>query len=176
LQVAESIDQLKILHKQISSTNLNTNNLSLDLAQWINGIPIIYYPHGLQAAATRFKNSIQENAKMHAMSEDVIESSHNGIVSWEKQSNVNPILLEGTDDYYKTKERWQILKEYFAANKISYKEIFTVNGGILSKLINLIYLLDYTTIYLAVLTKTDPSPVKSIDYVKNKLNPDYDNS
>jgi glucose/mannose-6-phosphate isomerase len=31
---------------------------------------------GLQAAAIRFKNSLQENAKIHAITEDVIEACH----------------------------------------------------------------------------------------------------
>ena len=139
------------------------------LAKWISDIPLIYYPWGLQAAAVRFKNSLQENSKLHAMTEDVIETCHNGVVSWEKPSIVKPILLEGVDDYIKTKERWKILKEYFKINDIEYREILSVKGSILSKLINLIYLLDYSTIYRAVLSKTDPSPVKSIDFIKSKL-------
>ena len=40
---------------------------------------------------------------------------------------------------------------------------------ILSKLINLIYILDYCSIYKAILTETDPTPVKSINFIKNKL-------
>ena len=83
---------------------------------------------------------------------------------------IQPILLEGKDDYIKTKERWKILKEYFIDNKIDYKEVFTVNGSILSKLINLIYLLDYASIYYAILSNVDPSPVNSIDFIKKKLN------
>jgi glucose/mannose-6-phosphate isomerase len=167
--VLDSINQLEKLRKSISSTNLNNKNPSLDLAEWISGIPVIYYPFGLQAAAIRFKNSLQENAKKHAMIEDVIEAGHNDIVSWEKRSNTQPILLEGEDDYIKTKERWDIIKEYFEVNKIDYRVIHSVKGSIISKLINLIYLLDYSTIYLAVLSKIDPSPTKSIDYIKDKL-------
>ena len=166
--VAKSINQLDILQKQISSSNLE-NNPSLDLAEWLSGIPMIYYPWGLQAAAIRFKNSLQENAKVHAMAEDVIEACHNGIVSWEKPSSVKPILLEGEDDYIKTKERWGILKEYLQTNNIDYKEILSVKGNILSKLINLIYYLDYASIYLAVKSGVDPSPLASIDYVKRRL-------
>ena len=48
-------------------------------------------------------------------------------------------------------------------------KINSVEGNILSKIINLTYLLDYSTIYTAVLSKIDPSPVKSIDYIKSKL-------
>lgn len=167
--VAESLSSLETLQKTINSSNLKNSNPSLNLAGWISGIPLIYYPWGLQAAAVRFKNSLQENSKTHAMAEDVIEACHNGIVSWEKKSNVKPILLEGQDDYVKTKDRWKILKEYFEKNSIDYKEILSVKGSILSKLIHLIYLLDYSTIYLAVLSKIDPSTIKSIDYVKKRL-------
>jgi len=87
-----------------------------------------------------------------------------------KKSDVRPILIEGQDDYIKTKERWEVLKEFLLQNNIEYREIVSVNGSILSKIINLIYLLDYSTIYKAVLGEIDPSPVKPIDFVKSKLN------
>ena len=167
--INESINQLKIICKNISSKNLTDDNSSLKLAEWIKGIPMIYYPWGLQAAAIRFKNSLQENAKIHAISEDVLEASHNGIVSWEKPSIVQPILLRGEDDYTKTKERWEILKVYFKENNIDYREINSIKGNILSKLINMIYLLDYASIYHAVLSKIDPTPISSIDFIKKKL-------
>ena len=112
---------------------------------------------------------MQENAKTHVFAEDVIESSHNGIVAWEKRSKIKPILLIGKDDYIKTKERWQVTKEFFNLNKIQYKEVYSSNGSILTKLVNLIYLLDYSSIYLAVLSKTDPTPVKPIEFIKNRI-------
>jgi len=167
--ILESINELEKTSQKINSNNLTETNPSLELAEWISGIPLIYYPFGLQAVAIRFKNSIQENVKSHVMAEDVIEACHNGIVSWEKTSNVQPILLQGVDDYLKTKERWIILKEFFKDNKIDFREVFSVQGNILSKLINLIYLLDYTSIYSAIIKGIDPSPIKSIDFVKNRL-------
>ncbi len=166
--ISESIGEMENSQKLISSSNLE-NNPSLNLAEWINGIPMIYYPWGLEAAAIRFKSSLQENAKSHAMIEDVIEACHNGIVSWEKPSSVQPVLLEGEDDYIKTKERWKILQEYFEKNNIDFKQVFSVKGSILSKLIVMIYFLDYTTIYRAVMLGVDPSPIKSIDFVKSRL-------
>ena len=79
------------------------------------------------------------------------------------------MLLQGTDDYIKTKERWNILKEYFKQNNIDFREVFSVKGNILSKLINLIYFFDYTSIFNAITKQIDPSPIKSIDFVKSKL-------
>ncbi|MDH3765111.1 MAG: glucose-6-phosphate isomerase, partial [Nitrosopumilus sp.] len=131
--------------------------------------PVVYYPWGLQSAAIRFKNSIQENSKRHIMVEDVVESCHNGIVAWEQRTNIQPILLKGKDDHFKTIERWQILKEYFNKQGIEFRTVMSVKGSILSKIINLIYLLDYCSIYNAVLSEIDPSPIKSIDFIKKRL-------
>lgn len=167
--IKDSISQMKSLSEKISTKNLSESNPSITLAKWMNDIPMIYYPWGLQAAAVRFKNSIQENMKSHAMMEDIIETCHNGIVSWEGGKNAKPILIQGSEDYVKTKERWQILKKYFKENSIDFKEISSVEGNVLSKIINLIYFLDFSTIYNAIMNKIDPFPVKSIDYVKKHL-------
>ena len=167
--IVESLNELDIMKKQIFSHNLSDSNPAINLADWISGIPIIYYPHGLQSTATRFKSSLQENTKTHAIIEDVIEACHNGIVSWERPSVVQPVLLQGKDDYIKTKERFDIIKEFFTKRDIDFKEIHSVSGNILTKTISLIYMLDYVSIYKAVLSKTDPSPVLSIDYIKSRI-------
>ena len=165
----DTISEMEVLRKNIFSDNLNENNIALNLAKWITGIPVIYYPWGLQSAAIRFKNSLQENSKLHVIAEDVIEACHNGIVSWEKDSNMHPILIQGYDDYVKTKERWRILKEFFNLKQIEYKEVSSVKGNIISKIINLIYLFDYTSIYHSVISGIDPSPVSAIDFIKEHL-------
>ena len=103
------------------------------------------------------------------MTEDVIESCHNGIVAWEKKSNVKPVLIQGVDDNYKTIERWSILREFFDMKNITYKIIRSNNDNILSKITNLVYTLDYSTIYTSILNEIDPSPVNSIDFIKSKL-------
>jgi glucose/mannose-6-phosphate isomerase len=167
--INESINELEKTREYIFSENLSSNNTAFELANKISGIPLIYYPAGLQAAAIRFKSSLQENTKMHALAEDVIEACHNGIVAWDYPSQIIPILIEGEDDYIKTKERWMILKEFFDSKNIEYLEIFSGNGNILTKLARLIYILDYSTIYKAAMLKIDPSPIDPIDYIKKKL-------
>ena len=168
-EIVESFEQLEIIKKQIGSHNLSNSNPAITLAKWITGIPNIYYPHGLESAAIRFKSSLQENSKTHVILEDIIEACHNGIVAWEKSSEIQPILLQGQDDYIKTKERFSIIKDFFKKNEIDFKEINSVSGNILTKTICLIYILDYASIYKAVLSKIDPSPVSSIDYIKSRL-------
>ena len=167
--IINSLNELEKQRNSISSNNLSENNPAINLAKSISDIPMIYYPWGLQAAAIRFKNSLQENTKIHAISEDVIEACHNGIVSWSKFSDIKPIFIRGKDDYIKTDERWEILKDYFEKEGIDYREVFSLSGNILTKLINLIYLFDYASIYKAISMKVDPTPVKAIDFVKERL-------
>ena len=164
-----SLDSLFDVGKKISSKNLTCTNPSINLAEKITGIPLIYYPYGLQSAAIRLKSALQENAKMHVIIEDVIESCHNGIVAWENDSAVQPILLQGFDDYVKTKERFLIIEQFFDDQQIDFLSVTSIAGNILSKIISLIYLFDYASIYRAILSEIDPSPVKSIDYIKSKI-------
>ena len=167
--ISDAISKMEIMQKNISSNNLNEENVALNLAKWMTGIPALYYPGGLESAAIRFKNSLQENSKLHVITEEVMEACHNGIVSWERKSNIQPILIQGSDDYFKTKERWELLKEFFNSKQIDYKEIFSVSGNIISKITNLIYLLDYASIYHSVISGIDPSPVTAIDFIKERL-------
>lgn len=168
-EIARSLESLKKTREEISSYNLSDANPALSLAAWMPEIPVVYYPWGLESAAVRFKNSLQENAKMHVVTENVIEACHNGVVSWRGMSTIKPIMIRGVNDHVKTKERWGILKEFFESWGIEYKEIFSASGGILTKLINLIYLFDYTSIYKAAMDGIDPTPVDAIEFIKKRI-------
>jgi len=167
--IFEAIKTLENTGKKINISNSNSDNTSLEIAKWIKHTPVIYYPNGLNAVATRFKNSLQENAKIHVIIEEVLEVCHNGIVAWNKDSDFQPILIRGEDDHQKTKERWDIIIEFFNKNGIEFLEINSTKGNILTKIINLIYITDFASIYHAVLNEVDPTPVKAIEYVKERL-------
>ena len=167
--IKNSIENMKKIQIEINSKNITNSNKSLKIAKEFGKIPVIYYPYGLMAAAIRLKNSLQENAKMHVITEDVIETCHNGIVAWENLSNCKPILLQGKDDHVKTIERWNIIKEFFKEQGIEYQEIESIDGGIITKLVNLIYLLDYSTIYKAAMEEIDPTPIAPIEFIKKRI-------
>ena len=167
--IQNSIVALNKTKKNVFSENLTGENKSLQLAEFVKDVICIYSPGGLKAAAIRYKNCLQENAKTHAIVEDIIESSHNGIVAWERNSVVKPVLIQGKDDHVKTTERVKILQEFFEKENIDYKIVNSIEGNILSKITSLTYLLDYSTIYTSVLNKIDPTPVNSIDFIKNRL-------
>ena len=168
--IVECIECLENAQKKISTKNLIKNNPAVELAEWLTEVPVIYYPHGLESSAIRFKNSLQENAKMHVITENVVEACHNGIVAWEKKSKLKPIFIKGEKDYSKTIERWEILKEYFKSKSVDYYEINAEGNNIIAKIVYLIYFLDYVSLYKAILFKMDPTPVKAIDFIKDKIN------
>lgn len=168
-EILESIDKIEQVASNIYTRNLSKINIAIKLSDEISNEPIIYYPWGLQSVAIRFKNSLQENSKIHAMAEDIIEASHNGIVPWDSNTKFIPILIQGEDDFIKTRERWIIIKKFFDLNKIKYLEIKSCKGNILTKIIYLIYILDFTSIYLSIRNGIDPSPVEPINYIKNQL-------
>ena len=167
--ILESIKKMEEISKKINSSNISINNPAIEISEWIMNSPIIYFPWGLQSVAIRYKNSLQENAKIHTIIENVIESSHNGVVGWDRKNNFQPILIRGQDDYPTTKERWNILKEFFKSKNIECKEITSEHGNILTKIICMIYLLDYSSIFLAIKLKIDPSPVEAIEFIKKRL-------
>ena len=92
-EMRKTLESLEETKKNIWSGNLSNSNKALELAEWLESTPVIYYPYGLKAAAIRFKNSLQENSKMHVINEDLIEACHNGIVAWEQNSTSKPIFI-----------------------------------------------------------------------------------
>lgn len=168
--IQNALDKMQEVKKIISIKNNSNNNVAMSLAKWISNVPLIYYPWGLECVAIRFKSSLQENSKTHVIIEDIVETCHNGVVAWEKESSVKPIMIRGNDDHFRTIEKFEILSEYFDEKNIEYKEIFSGNGNILTKIISLIYILDYVTIYKSILEGIDPTPVKTIEYIKKKIN------
>ena len=61
------------------------------------------------------------------------------------------------------------MEEFFKKQGIDYFPISSIQGSVLSKIVNLIYVLDYSSIYHAILHNVDPSPVSSIDFIKSKM-------
>ena len=64
------------------------------MAEWINKIPIIYYPWGLHSAAIRFKNSLQENAKDYVITGDASRTKKEHIMRGDKGDGITNFLTK----------------------------------------------------------------------------------
>ena len=165
--ITDSIKTVKTSRDKIF--NNQKNNSALDLAKFIKGYPICYYSSDLFPVALRFRQDFQENCKKLAACEEVVESCHNSINSWENPSGLSPILLRGKNDHKLIKNRFEVWKEYFETRKLSYKEIYSGNGGLLTQYMELIYEMGMSTIYYAINDGTDPTLLKAIDFVKARV-------
>ena len=171
-QVFDSIRDLERLSRKIRSSNEVEINASKQLAIWmLNSLPVCYCSPSLIPVAIRFTNSLNENAKIHAIFGDIIESLHNSIEPWSCKSELGlkPILLPCINDDENVKRRFKIVEDFLASRGYDVYKLPRIGSNLLGNMICLVYFLDYASIYLALLRNIDPSSTPAIDFVKNNL-------
>ena len=132
-------------------------------------IPIIYSSELLMPAAYRFKTQINENAKLPAFFHFFSEMNHNEINAFRGMDRkFTVILIKDVHDNERIKKRMEICQEIME-ERVDV-EILNVQGEhLLSRLFSPIYLGDFTSYYLAILNRVDPTPVEVIERLKKRL-------
>jgi len=160
--------------KKYEKLAITSKNPAKELAKQLHGkIPIIYSGCDyFDAVAVRWKQQICENAKNLAFVNFFPEFNHNELVGWQSE-NLKPdftvIFLKDKDDHKRIKARMEIVKEIIESQKIEVIEIESRGRSLLSRMLYLIQLGDWTSYYLSILKGVDPTPIKVIDYLKNQL-------
>lgn len=158
------------IKRNISARTSEKTNISKQVASFIrNGFAFCFTSPYLLSVATRFKNSLNENAKVHCLKESVLEASHNEIVPFTyPYEGLTPkvVLLEWSQDNALTKERFSRVKSFFAKVDQPFIEVNADEEDLVTAVISSIYILDYATIYMAISRKIDPSPTPAIDILK----------
>jgi glucose/mannose-6-phosphate isomerase len=175
--VSEGLDEaLRILEK-VSGENApekpTVENQAKSLAQGLNGtIPIIYGFGIYRAVAQRWKQQFNENAKIPAKWETFPELDHNEIVGWENAETLaeclSTVLIREKDEPLEVRSRIEITKSLMPKASKQF-EAYAQGKGTLAKMLSAILVGDFTSVYLAVLRNTDPTPVKTINLLKQKL-------
>jgi glucose/mannose-6-phosphate isomerase len=146
-------------------------NVAKELAGFLEGgFTFCFTSPSLVAAGTRFKNSLNENAKVHCLRDSVLEASHNEIVPFTFDNQFAPkvLLLKWSADPKMVQERFGKIGSFFSQIKQPFMEITAVEKVLLNAILSSIYILDYTTIYMAIARKIDPTPTPAIDILKEK--------
>ncbi len=169
-------DEISTIHLPLSETaetiSIRTperKNISKRIANFLTeGAAFCFASPALMPAATRFKNSLNENAKMHCIRESVLEASHNEIVPFTFNNNFVPkiLLLKWINDSEMVTQRHDRIKSLFSEIGHSLIELQAYERSLLAALLCSIYILDYATIYAAVSRGIDPSPTPAIDILK----------
>ena len=137
-------------------------------------MPIIYADsESLETVAVRLKGQICENSKILEYHSIYPEMNHNEIVGWENNeeffSNYYVLWLMDDEMNSRNKSRKNIISEILFDLDVSQQEIKVDGNSFKERFLLLIHYGDWLSYWCAILHNTDPSPVKNIQTLKDKL-------
>mgnify|MGYP002857873631 CR=1 FL=1 len=150
------------------------NNRAKQLSAALHGkFPIIYGGGYFQGVARRWKTQFNENSKVWAQCEVLPEAHHNSVVGYAlpkvMKDLVSILLLRPEPLHPSVALRYEVTKELLENKEINFHSVDGEGDNPLSQMLTTILLGDYTSYYLALLQGVDPSPVPSIDFIKDRL-------
>lgn len=164
------------IRDEISVTASAASNRSMEIARFLDtGLPFCFASPSLASVATRFKNSLNENAKIHCLKDSVLEASHNEIVPFTFDNQIQPrvLLLRWNRDSALVKKRFDKIALLLRKIGQPAREFTADSETMIAAIISSIYVLDYASIYMAISRNIDPSPTPAIEILKN---PEFLNS
>ncbi len=150
-------------------------NAAKQLARAVVGRAVcIYGGAGLAAPiARRWKGQLHENAKTLAFDAVLPEMNHNEIVGWEALADLHPrfavILLRDRAESGALARRMAVTRAILEDEGVGVHEAWSVGTSPLARMISLLVLGDWMSLYLAVLAGVDPTPIVKIDRLKAAL-------
>ncbi|PAU93048.1 bifunctional phosphoglucose/phosphomannose isomerase [Aliifodinibius salipaludis] len=168
-------DTARFLSEQNDLLSDPGDNEALNLAEEINDtLPIVYSDATMMEPVNlRWRNQFAENAKTLAYGNTLPEMNHNEIVGWEQivhlTGRLSVILLIDKEDNPRVQRRMEIVEELVEDQTASLHILKTRGQTRLARMFSLIQLADWTSLYLAVVSNVDPTPIAKIDLLKSKL-------
>lgn len=174
-EINDTIKTLEGLRKQIIPEIKTDKNISKQIAISIKDTyPVIYGHSYFSPIAKRWRTQLNENAEILASDYEFVETNHNDIVGWSNDSftkRFSVILLRDKEERIEIKNRIELVKKLVYEKKTgNVIEVFTRGNTKLAKMMSLLYIGDFVSIYLAILNNIDPTPVKIIEKLKKELN------
>ncbi len=152
-----------------------SDNEALSLAQELQDtLPVVYSDSTVMKPVNqRWQNQFEENAKTLSYGNVLPEMSHNEIVGWEQivhlTGRLSVIMLFDREDNKRVRKRMRIVKDLIEDQVASIHVLSTRGESRLTRLFSLIQMADWTSFYLAILNKVDPTPIAKIDLLKSRL-------
>jgi glucose/mannose-6-phosphate isomerase len=183
---AARLDQTAILCRPGSEAFVNPGKeLALALADYL---PMAWGCSGVAtAAAYRLACQWNENAKLPAISSSLPEANHNQVVAFdgsygagarndifadpdESTGQLRLVLLrDPADEHPQVTRRADISKDIADSRGVAYTELTAEGSSRLERLASLIGLIDYGSIYTALGSGTDPTPITAIQDLKARI-------
>lgn len=163
--------QVKTAQKLLARSQASIQKDARKLAGFLEGkTPVLYIADHMEAVAIRWRQQINENAKMLCWHHVVPEMNHNELVGWrDNRPDIAVIWLRNRNDFARTSVRIDINKEiveHFTSTSI---EVWSKGKNAVEQAFYLVHLGDWVSLYLAELRQVDPVEIKVIDYLKAEL-------
>ncbi|MGE5572411.1 MAG: bifunctional phosphoglucose/phosphomannose isomerase [Bacteroidota bacterium] len=175
---AEGLDEAELILRDLALVLGPESPVSVNqakrLALGMHGkIPLIYGSSGITAAAAlRWKTQINENSKAHAFWNAFPELNHNETVGWGARDDISRalrvVVLKDKGDHPRVQRREEITATLMAG-AAGIDEVHSLGRSKVARLLSLVYVGDFASLYLAFLYGVDPKPVQVIDYLKGEL-------
>jgi glucose/mannose-6-phosphate isomerase len=174
--LAKAQEQLKKRRDACKPDADPSTNPARELARRIDRtIPIIYGTGGLGGvAAMRWKQSMNENAKAPAFWNLYPELDHNEICGWGQHGDVTRQVFTLVELHHGL-EHPQLERRVDATREMIEEALHQVlvveaeGEGRLAQLLDLVYLGDWTSYYVALANDVDPGPIDAITQLKSRL-------
>jgi glucose/mannose-6-phosphate isomerase len=148
-------------------------NLAKDIALGIHGsVPVIAGNGMTVPVAYRWKTQLNENAKIPAFSHELPELDHNEICGWAgapELGRFSAIFLDDSDVHPRVGDRIELTEQLVAEHAASTFRVQTRGKTSVERIISLVLLGDFVSVYAAVLRGVDPTPVEVIERLKGQL-------
>jgi glucose/mannose-6-phosphate isomerase len=174
-EIDEGIEMAAKLADEYGMAGDLDSNPAKDLAEWLHGyVPVIYGSvPWTSVIATRWCGQFSENSKVVAHANELPEMNHNEIVGWGAHSPLTEmarvVFLCDSEDHTRVARRIEITRESIASTGAEVRSFGSRGASRLARLLSLVILGDFASLYLAVLSGADPTPVRPIDKLKAAL-------
>jgi glucose/mannose-6-phosphate isomerase len=173
--VEEALELCEQLNNRYRPEATEEENSAFVLAQRLMGAtPSIFGVHGLtDGVARRWKSQFNENSKMAASFDVLPELVHNEVVSFEIAPGPTAltrivILVEDSEDNPYIIRQREHLAEWLTGRGVSVERVSGEGQSRLARLTSLVLFGDWVSYYAAILRDVDPTPIVSIDTLKER--------
>ena len=152
-----------------------TGNPAKQLARALQGgVPLFWGSELTAPVAYRWRCQMAENAKLPAWSAALPELDHNDIVGFSGSPApladlTRLVLLRDPRNHRQVQRRFDLTREIVEPHIASALSITAEGQGPLARMLDLVMLGDYASLYLALLRGVDPGPVEPIERLKKRL-------
>ncbi len=131
---------------------------------------VIYTTDRSEPIALRFRQQLNENAKVLCWHHVIPEMNHNELVGWrDRRDDLAVVVFRNRDDFSRNQIRLEINKEIVSHYTGSFIEIYAKGQSLIEQTMYHVHLGDWVSWYLAQLRGVDATEVRIIDFLKSEL-------